>query len=55
MKASKVRNFQIIFVCEIEKLKSLAWSKLFDILMVFLIFFFQKDNFEKKSADNKKA
>ena len=30
-------------------------SKLFDILMVFLKEFFQKVNFEKKSADNKKA
>ena len=34
-----------------------AWSgsKLFDILMVFLKEFFQKNNFEKKSADDKKA
>ena len=34
-----------------------AWSgsKLFDILMVFLKEFFQKVNFEKKTADDKKA
>ena len=34
-----------------------AWSgsKLFDILMVFLKEFFWKINFEKKSADDKKA
>ena len=34
-----------------------AWSgsKLFDILMVFLKEIFQKVNFEKKSADDKKA
>ena len=34
-----------------------AWSgsKLFDILMVFLKEFFQKVNFETKSADDKKA
>ena len=34
-----------------------AWSgsKLFDILIVFLKEFFWKINFEKKSADDKKA
>ena len=30
-------------------------SKLFDILIVFLKDFFQKVNFEKKTADDKKA
>ena len=34
---------------------SLSGSKLFDTLIVFLKFFFEKVNFEKKSADNNKS